>query len=82
MDSNYKALIEYQQDKIQELERENKVLQQKLQDLKLIDRAKCILIGNFSMTEEQAHKHIEKQAMNLRLPKREVAKNILKTYEY
>jgi response regulator NasT len=33
------------------------------------------------MSETQAHHYIEKQAMDMRMTKREVALNILKTYE-
>ena len=40
------------------------------------------LIQYLSMTESQAHRYIEKQAMDMRLPKRAVAESILNTYEY
>ncbi|WP_334294967.1 ANTAR domain-containing protein [Terrisporobacter hibernicus] len=40
------------------------------------------MIQYLKMSEEQSHKYIEKQAMDLRITKVEVAKNILKTYEY
>ena len=33
------------------------------------------------MSESQAHRYIEKQAMDLRVTKKEIAENILKTYE-
>jgi response regulator NasT len=33
------------------------------------------------MTEPQAHRYIEKQAMDLRLPKREIAIHLIRTYE-
>jgi response regulator NasT len=33
------------------------------------------------MTEGQAHRYIEKQAMDMRTPRKEIAENILKTYE-
>lgn len=56
-------------------------LQTKIEETRLINRAKCILIQYLKLTEPQAHKYIEKQAMNQRISKLEVAKNILKTYE-
>lgn len=56
-------------------------LQKQLDDIKIIDRAKCCLIQCLNMTEQQAHRHIEKQAMDLRRPKRTIAEDILKTYE-
>lgn len=63
-------------------EEEIKRLRQKLEDIKIVDRAKCMLISNFSMDEQQAHRYIEKQAMDLRISRRKVAENILKAYEY
>ncbi len=63
------------------LRRENCRLQTTIEELRLIDRAKCALIQCLLMTEPQAHRYIEKQAMDLRCPKRQVAENILKTYE-
>jgi response regulator NasT len=63
------------------LNKENSKLLQKIEDIRLIDRAKCLLIEYLSMTEMQAHKYIEKQAMDLRITKKAVANRILKTYE-
>jgi len=59
----------------------NADLLQKINDLKLIDRAKCVLIEVLKLSESQAHRYIQKQAMDQRLPQTEIAKNILKTYE-
>lgn len=63
------------------LKEENRDLSQKIEDLKIIDRAKIALIQRLGYTEDEAHKYIEKQAMNLRTTKREIAMNVLKTYE-
>ena len=63
------------------LESENVKLQKKIEEIRLIDRAKCILIQYLQMTEQQAHKYIEKQAMNLRQSRVATAESILKTYE-
>ena len=61
--------------------KENRKLQNGIEEIRLIDRAKCALIQCLLMTEPQAHRYLEKQAMDLRLTRREVAENILKTYE-
>lgn len=63
------------------LQKENLKLQTTIEEIRLVDRAKCALIQCLLMTEPQAHRYLEKQAMDLRLTKREVAENILKTYE-
>ena len=60
---------------------ENARLHRQLQDLRLIDRAKCLLIETLGMTEPQAHRYIEQQAMDLRMTKREIAGEIIRTYE-
>ena len=67
--------------KICAMKSENSKLARKIEDIRIVDRAKCILISYLGMTEPQAHKFIEKQAMDLRLSKRSVAEDILKTYE-
>lgn len=55
-------------------------IEDKLDELKIIDRAKWLLIDYLKMSESQAHRYIEKQAMDLRITRLEAAKNILKTY--
>jgi len=67
--------------KIQAMQSENKKLIQKIEDIRIIDRAKCILISHLSMSEPEAHRYIEKQAMDMRVTRREVAEKILRTYE-
>ncbi|MDR0861578.1 MAG: ANTAR domain-containing protein [Oscillospiraceae bacterium] len=64
------------------MRRENMKLQQKIEDIRTIDRAKCVLISRMSMTEPEAHKYIEKQAMDMRQTRRAIAEGILKTYEF
>ncbi len=67
---------------IKQLSNENKILSKQIEEIKTIDRAKCILISVLSMNEKQAHKYIEKQAMDFRISKLEIANRILKTYEH
>lgn len=73
------AISNYFRNKI--FEEEFKVLSEKIETIRIVDRAKCILIEYLKMTEEEAHKYIEKSAMDLRLSKKVVARDILKTYE-
>jgi response regulator NasT len=56
-------------------------LRHRLEDMKWIDRAKCCLIQYLNMTEPQAHRHIEKQAMDMRKSRRAIAEDIIKAYE-
>jgi response regulator NasT len=67
--------------RLQVMRRENMRLQQKIEDIRVVDRAKCLLIAYLSMSEPEAHKYIERQAMDARTTRRAVAEDILKTYE-
>lgn len=67
--------------RIKAIQNENKKLIKKIEDIRVIDRAKCILISHLSLTEPEAHRYIEKQAMDMRLTRRKVAEEILKIYE-
>ena len=66
--------------KLKRMREENVKLKQKIEDIRIIDRAKCILISYLNLTEQEAHRFIEKQAMDLRSTKRSIAEEILKTY--
>ncbi len=68
--------------RFQGLHKQTVKLESKIDEICLVNRAKCALIQYLSMTESQAHRYIEKQAMDMRLPKRAVAESILNTYEY
>lgn len=56
-------------------------LEAKMDEMKLVNRAKWLLIGKLGMSEADAHRYIEKLAMDMRRPRREVAEGIIKTYE-
>lgn len=74
-------LIGATQNRMNGIRKENIKLQKKIEDIRIINRAKYILMEYLSMTEPQAHKYLEKQAMDMRLTKIEVAKNLLTTYD-
>lgn len=61
--------------------KENLKLQTKIEEMKIVSRAKCALIQYLNISEKDAHRYIEKQAMDMRLTRREVAESIIKTYE-
>ncbi len=67
--------------KIKAMKRETLNLKNKMDEIRLISRAKWILIDQLHMTEPQAHRYIEKQAMDRCIKKQEVAYNIIRTYE-
>ena len=59
----------------------NTRLMRRMEEIKLINRAKAILIKTFGMSEDEAHRYIERQAMDLRKTKIYIAERILSTYE-
>ncbi len=63
------------------LSRENERLHQKLEEIRVIDRAKCLLIENMRISETEAHRAIEKQAMDRRVSRVLIAKELLKRFE-
>jgi response regulator NasT len=53
----------------------------KLADIKTIERAKWVLAKYLSFSEAEAHRYIQKNAMDRRKPQIDIAKDILRTYE-
>lgn len=66
--------------KLLQMEQKTKALQQKVADIHTVNHAKWLLIQHDNMTENDAHRFIEKQAMDMRLSRREVAESIIRTY--
>ncbi len=56
-------------------------LNAKIEEIRIVNHAKWELIEKLGITEKEAHKLIEKQAMDTRRTRREVAETILKTYK-
>jgi response regulator NasT len=75
------SLVKSTQSRIKRVYAENAQLKQKIEDIRIIDRAKCILISFLKMSEQEAHRYIEKQAMDMRSSRRIVAEGILNRYE-
>jgi len=69
------------QARLKKMRAENSKLKQKIEDIKIIDRAKYTLISYLKMSEQEAHRFIEKQAMDMRATRRSVAEGVLRTYE-
>lgn len=63
------------------IEQENDSLKHMVEEIKIVNRAKLLLMQCLSMSENQAHRYLEKQAMDMRMSKIQVAKQVIKTYE-
>ncbi len=66
--------------KVQILSSQTTKLKNKMEEIKLVNRAKMLLMQNLNMSEQEAHHYIEKEAMNRGLKKTSVAENVVKTY--
>lgn len=67
--------------RLKKMDRKNKTLQEKMADIRTVNRAKWLLIENLNMTEKEAHYYIEKQSMDTRCSRREIAEGIIRTYD-
>ena len=67
--------------RIRAMQAENDKLSQKIEDIRIVNRAKCVLIACQNISENEAHKLIEKRAMDTRTTRRAVAEKILEKYE-
>ena len=56
-------------------------VEEKIEELRLVSRAKWLLIECLHMTEADAHRYITQQAMEQRTGKREIAESIIRTYQ-
>ena len=66
--------------KLQRYQAENAKLRLKLEELRVVSRAKCLLVEYLHLNEEQAHKYIERLSMEERKTRRAVAEEILQEY--
>ena len=67
-------------EKLRKSEKKTLSIEEKMEEIRIVNRAKWVLIGSLKMTEADAHRYIEKQAMDRCISKREIAEEIIKTY--
>lgn len=70
------------QNKRRAYEKEVKRLKEKLEETRIVGQAKCMLIEHMHITEEEAHRIIEKKAMDTRDKKINIAMEIIRNYSY
>ena len=67
--------------RLQLLRQENARMQEKIAQVRLVSHAKCCLVEREQMSEDAAHRYIEKHAMDTRRSRAEIAQEILDSYE-
>ncbi len=66
--------------KVQVLSSQTTKLKVKMEEIKQVNRAKMLLMQNMNMSEQEAHRFIEKDAMDRSMKKTAVAEEIIKRY--
>lgn len=64
-------------ERLRRMEEKTATIEEKMAEIRLINRAKWVLIDKQGMTEQEAHRFIEKQAMDHCVTRRTVAERIL-----
>lgn len=68
-------------ERMRQMEAKQATVEEKIEEIRLVNRAKWLLIECLGMTEPEAHRYIEKQSMDQRISKREAAEAVIKTYK-
>ena len=61
-------------------EKKVRPIEEKMEEIRLVNRAKWLLISELKMSEPDAHRYINHQAMDRCISKREAAEEIIKLY--
>ena len=67
-------------ERLRQTEKKTSTLEEKMEEIRLVNRAKWLLIEQLKMTEPEAHRYIEKQAMDRCTTRKEIARGIITTY--
>lgn len=67
-------------ERIRKTEKKTLSIEEKMNEIRLVNRAKWLLISELKMAEPDAHRYIEKQAMDRCASRRQIAEEIIKTY--
>lgn len=67
-------------ERLRQTEKKTLSIEEKMNEIRVVNRAKWLLISELKMTEPDAHRYIEKQAMDRCVSRRQIAEEIIKTY--
>lgn len=65
-------------ERLRKLEKKATSVEEKMEEIRIVNRAKWLLIDKEGMDEPQAHRFLEKQAMDRCLSKRQVAEEVIR----
>ncbi|MDO5307988.1 MAG: ANTAR domain-containing protein [Planctomycetia bacterium] len=64
-------------ERLRKMEQKTASVQEKMEEIRIVNHAKWLLIEQLKMTESEAHRYIEKQAMDRCVTRREIAETII-----
>ena len=67
-------------ERLRRMETKNLSIEEKMEEIRLVNKAKWLLIEQKNMHEADAHRYIEKQAMDCCTSKKEIAQNIIQSF--
>ena len=80
MDKAIRFLLSVQ-NRMQQMEKKIQSLEEKMEDLRIISRARFLLGEKRHVTEEQAHRYLGRQAMNHGVSRRRIAQRVIEELE-
>ncbi len=67
-------------ERLRKLEKKTLSVEERIEEIRIVNRAKLLLVSELHMTEAEAHRYVEKHAMDSCVSKRVIAEGIIKTY--
>ena len=72
--------MESARERLRQCEKNSQSIDDKMAEIRIVNKAKWVLISHLNMNEPDAHRYIEKQAMNRCISKKVLAEEIIRTY--
>ena len=72
--------MESARERLRKFEKKSVSIEEKMEEIRIVNKAKWLLIRELKMDEPEAHRYIEKQAMDRCVTRREIAAEIMKLY--
>jgi len=66
--------------RLENTEKKTAKMENKMEEIRLINKAKWLLISNEGLLEPEAHRYLEKEAMDRCVAKKQIAEEIIKKY--
>ena len=72
--------LESARERLRQFEKKAISIEDKMAEIRLVNKAKWLLISELKMSEPDAHRYVEKQAMDRCVSRKCIAEEIIKTY--